>query len=65
MQQGCFEWSNEWSVKVEHKGNRGALSGVNEWSVKVEHKGNRGALGGVMSGVLRWSTRATGVLRVE
>ena len=26
------------------------------------HKGNRGALSGVMSGVLRWSTRATGAL---
>ena len=31
----------------------------------MEQKGNRGALGGVMSGVLRWSRRATGVLWVE
>ena len=26
--KGCFRWSNEWSVKVEHKDNRVALSGV-------------------------------------
>ena len=61
MGNRCFEWSNAWSVKVEHMGNR-CFGWSNERSVKVEHKGNRGALGGVMSGVLRWSTRATGVL---